>query len=186
MKHFFTAISLFFVLTSNAQVFDGISVSGDLPTAISKFKAKGYTFKKYVDNGAILNGKVGLRSVEVFIFTTPKSKKIYKFTIYFEEQQSWYSLKEDYERYYEIFKEKYGAPDNEYSFFTTPYEAGDGYEMTAVQMEKATFASYWLRRNNTTIAVSISKWKQVEVVYENDSNTDLKKKELSSIENNSF
>ena len=38
MKKFMTAIALFFVFSANAQVFDGVSVSGDLPTAIAKFK----------------------------------------------------------------------------------------------------------------------------------------------------
>jgi len=58
--------------------------------------------------------------------------------------------------------------------------------MTAVQLEKATFSAYWLKRNNITVAVTISKWKQVQLTYENDTNTDLKKKELTMIENNSF
>jgi hypothetical protein len=186
MKKFLTAIALFFVFSANAQVFDGVSVSGDLPTAIAKFKEKGYVFKKYVENGAILNGKVGYRDIELYIFVTPKSKKIFKFNIYFEEQSTWSNLKYDYDKYYEIFKEKYGAPDSEYSFFSSPYEAGDGYEMTAVQLEKATFAAYWLKRSNITVAVTISKWKQVQLTYENDTNTDLKKKELTMIENNSF
>jgi len=36
------------------------------------------------------------------------------------------------------------------------------------------------------MVVSISKWNQVQLVYENDTNTDLKEKELSVIENNIF
>lgn len=186
MKKILVLIALLLSVNTYSQVFDGVPVSGDLATAITKFKAKGYTLKKYIDNGAIVNGKVGLRNVEVFIMTTPKSKKIYKFAIYFEERATWYSLKEDYDKYYTIFKEKYGEPDSEFSFFSSPYEDGDGYEMTAVRLEKATFASYWLKRSNTTIAVSISKWRQVEVVYENDTNMAIKQSELSKMENNSF
>ena len=53
-----------------------------------------------------MDGKVGNRNIELFIFVTPKSKKIYKFTLYFEEQTSWSSLKGDYDKYYEIFKEE--------------------------------------------------------------------------------
>jgi len=37
MKKFLTAIALFFVFSANAQVFDGVSVSGDLPTAIATY-----------------------------------------------------------------------------------------------------------------------------------------------------
>ena len=186
MKRLFTIFSLFFALSSNAQVFDGVEVSGDLPSTIAKFKAKGYIFKKYLDNGAILNGKVGYRNVEVYIYVTPKSKKVFKFSVFLEEQLTWSNLKNDYDKYYDIFKEKYGAPDSEYSFFSSPYKQGDGYEMTAVTLEKATFSAYWLGRNNTSMVVSISKWNQVQLVYENDTNTDLKEKELSVIENNIF
>ena len=187
MKKILTIVALVVLsLVANAQVFDGVSVSGDLPTAISKFKEKGYTFRKYVENGAILDGKVGYRNIELFIFVTPKSKKIFKFTIYLEEQSTWSALKDDYDKYYQIFKDKYGAPDSEYSFFSKPYFDGDGYEMSAVKLEKATFAAYWLKRNNSTLAVTISKYRQVELTYENDTNTDLKKREMSSIESNSF
>jgi hypothetical protein len=186
MKRLLTIFSLFIALSVNAQVFDGVSVSGDLPTAIAKFKAKGYVFKKYLDNGAILNGKVGLRNAEVFIYVTPKSRIVYKFVIYLEEQTTWLNLKSDYDKYFEIFKQKYGEPDSEYSFFSSPYKQGDGYEMTAVTLEKATFSAFWLSRNNTSISINISKWSQVQLIYENDSNTDLKEKELRIIEKNIF
>lgn len=186
MKRLLTIVALFFVLSANAQVFDGVSVSGDLPTAIANFKAKGYVFKKYLDNGAILNGKVGLQNAEVFIYVTPKSRIVYKFSIYLEEQTTWSNLKSDYDKYYTIFKSKYGASDSEFSFFSSPYEEGDGYELQAVQLEKATFSAYWLNREKSSMTVSISKWKQVKLVYENDSNTDLKEKELGIIENNIF
>ena len=186
MKRFLTIFSLFIALSTNAQVFDGVEVAGDLPTAIAKFKAKGYVFKKFLDNGAILNGKVGLRNAEVYIYVTPKSRIVYKFSIYLEEQTTWNSLKSDYDKYFEIFKKKYGEPDNQYSFFSSPYKDGDGYEMTAVTLEKATFSAYWLSKNNTSVSISISKWSQVQLIYENDSNTDLKEKELGIIEKNIF
>jgi hypothetical protein len=186
MKRLLTAVALFFVLSANAQVFDGVPVSGDLTTTIAKFKAKGYVFKKFVDNGAILTGKVSFRDVELYIFVTPFTKKVFKFTIYLEEKDTWSSLRFDYEKYYTIFKEKYGEPDTEYSFFSSPYESGDGYEMTAVKSGKATFSAFWLNRDNLSVVVSISKWNQVELTYENDINTELRAKEVKIIENKSF
>ena len=95
-------------------------------------------------------------------------------------------MKNDYDKYYDIFKEKYGAPDSEYSFFSSPYKQGDGYEMTAVTLEKATFSAYWLSKNNASMVVSISKWNQVQLVYENDTNTDIREKEMTTIEKNIF
>lgn len=186
MKKFLSLVAIVFALNVNAQVFDGVPISGDLPTALAKFKAKGYVVQKTYTNSVLLKGKVGVSPVELYIFVTPKTKKVYKFTIYFDAQTTWYSLKSQYERYFEIFEKKYGAPDSKYDFFSSPYEEGDGYEMSAVQLEKATFSAFWLKRENLTISLSISKWKQVEIVYENDKNMDLAKKEREEIESNTF
>lgn len=186
MKKFLSLVAIVFALNVNAQVFDGVSISGDLPTALAKFKAKGYIVQKTYTNSVLLKGKVGVSPVELYIFVTPKTKKVYKFTLYFDAQTTWYSLKSQYERYFDIFEKKYGEPDSKYDFFSSPYEEGDGYEMSAVSLEKATFSAFWLKRENLTISLSISKWKQVEVVYENDKNMDLAKKEKEEMESNAF
>jgi hypothetical protein len=62
------------------------------------------------------------------------------------------------------------AKDN-YAFFKSPYEEGDGYEMTAVAVEKCFWLSAWEANAtypNQTIAVRITKSKRVSLVYEND------------------
>jgi len=188
MKHlFFSAIVLLFSFSINAQTFDGVPISGDLTTTITKLKAKGYIFQKNMANGgAILKGKVATQNVDLYVYITPKTKQVCKFVVFFAEETSWYSLKSQYEKYLEILTEKYGEPSDKFAFFKSPYEEGDGYEMSAVTLEKAVFSSYWMNKDNTTIALSISKWKQVSIGYENDKNMELKNKEVKSMENNSF
>jgi hypothetical protein len=187
MKTLILSIALFISVSSFSQTFDGVAISGDLPTAIANFKAKGYTYTGTEDGVAILKGKAAKTyNVEVYIYTTPKSKKVCKIVAFLDEQKNWYTIKGEYERFAQIITDKYGAADSKYNSFSTPYEEGDGYEMTAVAVEKCTYASYWFNRSNTSIAVEISKYKQVKLAYENDEAMKLRKTELSTLESSSF
>ena len=181
------AIVLSSIFNLNAQTFDGIPISGDLPTMIAKLKAKGYIYENTDDGVASLKGKIAsVYNVELLIFTTPKTKKVCKVVAYLDKNINWYSIKSEYEKFVGIITEKYGTPDTKYDFFSSPYEAGDGYEMTALAVEKCTFASYWFKKNNTSIVVEISKYKQVKLGYENDEMMEIRKSELSALESSSF
>jgi hypothetical protein len=175
-------------ITLSAQSFDGVEISGDLVTAIAKFKAKGYTLVKNEDGIASMKGMLAKTyNIELYIYTTPKSKKVTKVVAYLDEENTWSNLKYEYEKFVGIISDKYGKPDNTYATFTSPYFEGDGYEMTAVGIEKCLYASYWLgQSNNTNIGVEISKFKQVKIVYENAANMRLRKNEQDQIENNAF
>jgi hypothetical protein len=189
MKKLISLITIIlFSFSLSAQTFDGVPISGDVQTAISRFKAKGYFFKEISDNGtAILKGKIaGIYDIELFIFVTPKTKKITKMVAYLDKQQTWFNLKSDYQKFVEILTEKYGSPDNTYNSFDSPYYDGDGYEMTAVSLEKCTFASLWLRRSNLNLAIEISKFSQVKLTYENVENMAILKSELAEMQNKSF
>lgn len=186
MKKYFLILSVLFSTFVNAQSFDGISISGDLPSKIAQYRAKGYTLNKYIPNGVILNGNVAGHRVELYLFTTPKTKVVFKATVYLAKKESWFSLKSEYETFVERMKEKYGEPDNNFEFFRDPYYEGDGYELSAVGLEKVVYASYWLNRNNLTLGVTISKYKQVEINYENVKNMEIAQKEFGNQHNESF
>jgi hypothetical protein len=186
MKNSLLAFLLLASVYVSAQSFDGVSISGDLSTAVTKYKSKGYTLSKYFENGAILKGNVAGNSIELYIFTTPKSKKVCKMVAFLEEDISWRSLKSNYTKFYDIFLQKYGEPDSKYDFFSKPYFDGDGYELQAVRLEKATFAAYWFKRDNLTTCVEISKYNQVKLIYENNLMMGIKDREQSEIESNSF
>lgn len=185
-KYILSIIFAVSVFTINAQSFNGVSISGDLPTAIAKFKEKGFTFSKYVDNGAILKGKIASYPIELYIFTTPKTKQVFKMVAYMDEQASWSSLKSDYDRMVEIFLQKYGETKYSDAKFISPYYLGDGYELQAVDQEKTSFYHLWLDVQGMNLVVEISKYKQVKLAYENVKMMEVKKRESSQIESNSF
>lgn len=172
MKKFLFAIILFAAIQTNAQSFLGVPISGNVSTAIANFKAKGFKFVKQEKYSVTMSGVIDYSPVELYIYNTPISKQTCKFVVYYPERESWISLKGDYDRFVSKIYNKYGSADKDYSEFITPYELGDGYELSAVQLEKAIFASYWFaggyERNNLSIAVEISKYKQLKVVYENN------------------
>ena len=186
MKQLITIAILFISINVFGQQFDGVNISGDLPTAISKYKAKGYTFEKFIDNGAILKGKIAQTSIEIFIFVTPKTKIIYKIVGYLDEDISWVSLKSTYNRFNEIITTKYGTADGDYQEFIKPYYEGDGYELSAVGQEKVNYSAYWINKLGLNIGIEISKFKQVKISYENYEMMKIKRIEQSQIESNSF
>jgi hypothetical protein len=180
-------VILFSSVFASAQSFDGVPISGDLATAIAKFKAKGYTLTEYTNaGGAIMKGKVALSNVELYISVTPKTKKVFKFSVYFDEEKTWSNLKYEYNKYYDIIFKKYGEPTSSYSGFDSPYYEGDGFEMTAVSLEKCNYFSMWKTNENLTVAVKISEFKQVQLQYENAELIKLKNKEIGELENTSF
>lgn len=186
MKHLFIALAILFSTATFGQTFDGVPISGDLPTAISKYKAKGYTLVNTFEQGVKLKGRVASRSIELFIFVTPKTRKIFKMVAYLPEETSWTSLRQTYYDLLSPLQNKYGEPDDSEAKFITPYYLGDGYELQAVELEKIDYHAYWFRRDNLTVGVEISKYKQVKLTYENNIMIELKNKEQTEIENNSF
>jgi hypothetical protein len=176
MKNLFLLVCIVCSNLIYAQSFNGVPISGSIPNAVSKLKAKGYTLYKYLGDGAvIMKGKINLENVEIFLYETPKTKQLFKLTVYFEEASSWRSIKSQYERLLETLTSKYGEPDNSYANFKSPYYEGDGYEMSAIELDKCDFTAYWLNKDNLSLSIQISKWKQVRLSYENDKLIDLYK-----------
>lgn len=186
MKKYILIALLLVSAVTFGQTFDGVLLSGDIDVAVAKFKSKGYKVSQTVESAYVMKGVVAGENVQLFIFFTPKTKQVFKLTAYLDERGTWYSLKSHYEKYVEVLTEKYGEPSSSYSGFDKPYYEGDGYEMSAVQLEKCNYATYWIKKDNLTLAVEITKYKQVKLVYENDTNMDLYKKEKGEIQKNSF
>lgn len=183
---FFICIALT-TITSFGQEFLGIKVEGNREQVISLFKSKGFVLSSGNDmskNVVRMEGNAAGKKIELGIVSTPISKTVWKFAIYLPEQSTWSSLKSDYEEYLKILTDKYGEPKSKYNFFSSPYKEGDGYEMTAVSVEKCGYAAFW--PDNKNISLKISKWKQVCINYENTVNSALDDKEKATINSNTF
>lgn len=187
MKQFILSL-VFLFLTSfvNSQVFNGVPIKGNLQTCIANFKQKGFTFIKYNEYGATMSGVVANKQVELYIIMTPKSKVVCKLSMYFSKQQGWSSLYSEYSKVKEMLTLKYGEPDYISEEFITPYKLGDGYETTALEIEKCNYNSIWLYKDNTNIVVEISKYLQIYLSYENEDNMKIKKIEENSVNYNTF
>lgn len=158
--------------------FKGVELNGPLQEFVNQMESQGFTFKEEFSNGAIMKGAfMGYSNCELFIYTTPNTKLVWKVCVYLpEEKNSWYSLKSDYTKSVEAFTGKYGKPTDKFSFFSKPYYDGDGYEMTGVKTEKCHFSSFW-ELEKGTIVVKITKWCQVSLGYEDKVNSDLMEQE---------
>ena len=166
--------------------FLGIEVDGKRDEVIEKFKAKGFIVKGDIDKPVVsMNGSVGNINFELIIVSSPKSKIVRKFSVYLPEQSSWNSLLNDYTRYKKTLTDKYGNPEKSFDFFSSPYELGDGYEMTAVAAEKSHYSAYWTLKGYA-LSIVISKWKQVRIAYENENNSKISEKEQKDIDSNIF
>lgn len=170
------------VLITNAQEFMGVKVDGSKQHVMNQFKAKGFTYKSEKGNTIIMKGSIGSMDVDLFCVFTPKTGKCWKMTIFLPEEQSWYSLKAQYKKYYDVFKDKYGKPSDDFSSFLSPYYEGDGYEMSAVRLEKCVYFAIW----QDMYSIEISKFKQVKISYENPTNSALDDKEKKEVNSSVF
>jgi hypothetical protein len=186
MKKLITiTVALFLITTSFGQYFDGVLIDGKLELFVDKFKAKGFTAKN--ENGvAILTGKVALKDVQIFVFTTPITKLVWKITVYMPYQYTWYGIKSEYFSFLDIFKEKYGTPKESFASFLNPYYDGDGYEVSAIKTDKCLYESLWFDVSNMNISLSISKYMQIKILYENAKNADVFQKEMKQKNQNAF
>jgi hypothetical protein len=188
MKNVILSVLLTISISTFGQYFNEVKIDGSSAEYIAKIKAKGYTVKEYYKNG---NGAILKKDLnELYVFWTPKSKIVYKVSLYLPKKDSWYSIKAEYQKYSDILSSKYGEPkpDNVYAYFSKPYYEGDGYEISALSLGKVTYFTFWdlSATENLQLGLSISKYEQVEISYENHKNTLIKEKEQSDIDNKTF
>lgn len=164
-------------LTNTSHLsFMGIPIDGNINDFKNRLVDKGATLIKIHDKGTY---KIGMKSFAgrdieyIFLVPSAKTKTIWKVLVIFIEKDSWYSLKSEYNTLLEQLTSKYGQPEKSYSTFLSPYEEGDGYEMTGVSVDKCLYFAYW----KNGVSIIISTYKQVVILYEDPINSDMAKKE---------
>jgi hypothetical protein len=166
MKKIILLLLITISVKSFSQSFNGVEISGNISAAVEKFKIKGFKLSKKEDNVYIMSGELFNEQVELFLFATPITRQYAKCVVYFPES-SWFSLKRDYNKFVNLFDEKYGTHTSQYEFFSEPYFEGDGYELSALMLEKCIYITYWVQ-SRASMAVEISKYKQIKLIYENN------------------
>lgn len=157
--------------------FKGISLDGSLSSFVEKMEKNGFTLQKSPrEHVALMKGLFTGKWVEVLILSSPKTKTVWKVSVYYSKQESWTSLKSDYNEMVELFTKKYGEPKDHFEFFSSPYYEGDGYELQALRKEKCNYISFWTL-DKGGIIVDINQYGQIQVRYEDKVNVKIKEKE---------
>jgi len=162
-----------------AQEFMGIAPEGKPDVVLANFQKKGFKLKAKKVNHIQMDGMLNNTPVELFAFFTPVSGVCWKLVVYFPVQRNWVNIKQEYFDYRKVLMDKYGEPEKSYDFFVSPYYEGDGYEMSALAIEKVHFQSFW----DNGVAIQISQFKQVKISYENTITCTVMEEEENKIKN---
>ncbi len=168
--------------------FMGIPVEGDAVLFINKLKAKGFKVNQFDATVTTMSGIfLGSQVDEIMILHTPKTKQVWKVTVFNPEKTTWPRLKSEYQTLLSKLTSKYGEPSASLFSFLSPYEENDGYEMTAVAVEKTSIMAWWdLKFTNGdpsgSIMLELTKWKQNKISWENNMNAELKVKEQAELD----
>lgn len=160
-----------------------VPVGGTITEATAKFKEKGFTITSKDDGYVAMEGKMGSITIELDIVATPITKTVWKFAVYLPKQTNWYSIKNEFYEYRKTLMSKYGEPTKDYNFFSNPYYEGDGYEMSAISLDKCSYLSFW---DEQSVSIYISKFKQVCITYESKTNSALDDEEKEKVKTKSF
>ena len=178
---FFSIISLNFVCAQTEQVhltFKGIPIDGTVEAFSSQLEKLGYekTFTSE-DGNVVLKGNFAGQESRICVLGTPSTKTVWKIGVYWgDKHTSWSSIRSSYDEIKETYETKYGKPANDYHFFTSPYELGDGYEMTALKVDKCFyFTAFDFPEGH--ISISMGKSCEIMIGYEDEINSNLKSME---------
>jgi hypothetical protein len=191
MKNIFIIFSfLILPLLSNAQVeFNGIRVGESLEITKKNLVEKGFTQKLTQGNLISWEGQINARPCKIYTVSTPKSKLVWKLLVIPETHTSWSSTKAAVNKYVEILSKKYGAPSNQYFYFKTPYEEGDGHEMLALKTDNLVCMYSWdIPGGSILLDISsvVYQEAQIHISYEDAEVTKINLEEKSKIDQNTF
>ncbi len=183
-KLFFMLIALLYINAAKAQesdehlMFMGIPIDGEVVEFVSKLQQKGLNLINTDKEIATLNGNFAGENCEIYVIYSPTSSVVSLVTVFFPKNNSWSSIKSDFNQLKDDYTHKYGQPKNNYDFFIKPYYEGDGYEMQAIRNDKCRYVTVWnLEHGN--IWLEIGDTEQVIVRYYDKTNEELRAEEKS-------
>lgn len=157
--------------------FKGIEITGTIDNVIEKLKKAGYTLAEKDEDGAVLDGTFANEDCQLLVSLTPKTKKVYSISVFFNKKDSWYSLKADYKELKQSLKNKYDIRPDDDEFFIDPYYEGDGYELQALRLSKCIYRSkYELNDGEITLAILSNR---IVLIYEDKKGDEINEREKS-------
>lgn len=126
-------------------------------------------------NSISMRGTFTGKDCEIYVFGTPQSRQVWRVTVYLPEVSTWGAIKREYLNYKSQFDNKYTLRSS-YDFFADPYNEGDGNEVEAIKDEKCHYSAFYDAPGGN-IMVKVSKYMQVQIAYEDDTNLNLREQE---------
>ena len=117
--------------------FKEIPIDGPLTNFVNQLKKENFQVIEITEKDAILKGDFAGEKVHLLVQGT--SKIVYGVTVMFDKQNTWKSLKKQYDNIKDILKAKYGEPKECIEKFDDPFYEKAGMELDALDEEKCTF-----------------------------------------------
>ena len=122
--------------------FKGISLCGSKERVAQALVKMGYKEVDRGDDGVLITGKfAGKDACQILVSSSPHTGQVYSVVVFTPASLNWWGIKADYENIKSMLQKKYGAPSSRTEFFGSPYEEGDGYELTAFSTGNAFFVT---------------------------------------------
>lgn len=173
MKRFILFTFVLFTMTcvySQGHLeFRDIPIDGTLKSFVKKLKKQGY--KQILNKGTyiILEGRFAVGDAQISVYSTEKTKTVWKVSAIFGIYESWNEIKGLYSKLKDLYIAKYGNPNNTYEFLVPSYI---GKELEAIKNEKGACASFFDVPNGT-ISIVVDSMGAIVVSYEDTFNSEL-------------
>ena len=144
--------------------FKDIPIDGLLNNFVDKLKKVNFKVIDITENEALLIGDFAGKKAHVYVQSS--SKIVYGVTVIFETQDTWNSLKTQYDNVKSNLKAKYGEPKESTEIFNNSIYEKAGMELYALKEEKCTFRTIFMTENgNGLINLKISSEASVVINY---------------------
>lgn len=162
--------------TQSHLTFLGVEIDGSMTSFVEKMKAKGFTpIGGVIDNMIGMKGTFTNKPILLNIARTPGTRKVYRIGVFYKKNNSWYSLKSDYDKLKDAYKKRY-IVEEEHRFFLDPYYEGDGYEMQALKLGKCDYSALF-KTGFGSIILGIGESEQIIILYRDSINSALAEQE---------
>jgi hypothetical protein len=169
-----TALLLITTINCDAQSWNGITVGQSFAATKAQLLAKGFVLSSVNANDCVYsfkrNNGIGNNNL-VTILLSPKTKTCWKLIVYKTNMISWDALKQEYDRTIDAIKQKYIYETYDERFLS-PYVEGDGYEISAIKLDKCIWKTFYTDEKGNSIICEIARnyimnTSSIRILYEN-------------------
>ena len=123
--------------------FMGIEIDGRLENFIEKLECKDFTLQTKLKTEAVFVGKFTGKSAKLFIYSTPKTRTVYRVIVAFDnfDNATWSLLESQYLDTKHLLIKKYGEPISVNEEFFNDYVDGDRQKLYELQMGRCEYRS---------------------------------------------